>query len=148
VLKLGIEPRYCGVALSKARLVLVVEDDILSMRLMADLLLAFGFDVVEATSGEQALVLVESCQPDIVLMDIRLPGMTGFQALRAMRSKASTRDVPVIAVTASVMLGEREKIMQAGFTGYHPKPVQIPQLLKEIEQTLAVAPKHAPKSDA
>ncbi len=113
----------------------------MSQRLMADLLGATGYEVSVFTDAETALTASQASCPDLVLMDIRLPGMDGFAALAAFRADSRTRDVPVIAVTASVMLGEREKIMQAGFTGYHPKPIQISQLLKEIEQTLADAPK-------
>jgi CheY-like chemotaxis protein len=115
----------------------VVEDDPMSQRLMLDLLTATGYDVTVYGDAERGLAVMLAAPPALVLMDIRLPGMDGFAALVALRADAATRQVPVIAVTASVMLGEREKIMDAGFTGYHPKPIQIPLLLKEIEQTLA-----------
>jgi two-component system, cell cycle response regulator DivK len=115
----------------------VVEDDPMSQRLMLDLLTATGYDVAVYGDAESGLAAMLAAPPALVLMDIRLPGMDGFAALVALRADAAMRDVPVIAVTASVMLGEREKIMDAGFTGYHPKPIQIPLLLKEIEQTLA-----------
>ena len=120
----------------------------MSQRLMADLLEATGYQVTVFADAESGVAAMRAAPPDLVLMDIRLPGMDGFAALTALRADAVTRDVPIIAVTASVMLGEREKIMQAGFTGYHPKPIQISQLLKEIEQTLADTPRHAPKSSA
>ena len=128
--------------------IVVVEDDPMSQRLMVDLLVVTGYKVKAFGDAESGLVAMHAAPPDLVLMDIRLPGIDGFAALTALRADAATVDVPVIAVTASVMLGEREKIMQAGFTGYHPKPIQIAQLLKEIEQTLADTPKHAPQSDA
>ena len=116
--------------------IVVVEDDPMSQRLMADLLEATGYQVAVFADAESGVAAMRAAPPDLVLMDIRLPGMDGFAALTALRADAATRDVPIIAVTASVMLGEREKIMQAGFTGYHPKPIQITQLLKEIEETL------------
>ena len=128
--------------------IVVVEDDPMSQRLMVDLLEATGYAVSVFGDAESGLAAMHAVPPELVLMDIRLPGMDGFAALTALRADAATHDVPIIAVTASVMLGEREKIMAAGFTGYHPKPIQISQLLKEIEQTLADAPKHAPKSSA
>ena len=117
--------------------VLVVEDDPLSQRLMRDVLQVHGYDTVVAGSAEEGLLSAKSRRPDVVLMDIRLPGMDGFAALDALRAEPTTADVPVLAVTASVMMGEREKIMGAGFDGYHPKPIQIPQLLAEIAQMLA-----------
>lgn len=117
--------------------VLVVEDDPLSQRLMRDVLQVHGYDTVVAGSAEEGLLLAKAHRPDVVLMDIRLPGMDGFAALDALRAEPTTADVPVLAVTASVMMGEREKIMGAGFDGYHPKPIQIPQLLAEIAQMLA-----------
>lgn len=117
--------------------VLVVEDDPMSQRLMADLLGATGYEVAVFADAESALLAARASPPDLVLMDIRLPGMDGFAALDALRANIDTRDVPVIAVTASVMLGEREKIMQAGFTGYHPKPIQIQQLLAEVAHFVA-----------
>jgi two-component system, cell cycle response regulator DivK len=128
--------------MSAVRLV-VVEDDPMSQRLMHDLLSATGYDVTVYGDAESALAAMQTSAPALVLMDIRLPGMDGFAALMQMRAHAVTREVPVIAVTASVMLGEREKITQAGFTGYHPKPIQIPLLLKEIEAMLADSPKSA-----
>ena len=117
--------------------VLVVEDDRLSQRLMRDVLQVHGYDTVVAGSAEEGLLSAKARRPDVVLMDIRLPGMDGFAALDALRAEPTTADVPVLAVTASVMMGEREKIMGAGFDGYHPKPIQIPQLLAEIAQMLA-----------
>ena len=117
--------------------VLVVEDDPLSQRLMRDVLEVHGYDTVVAGSAEAGLRWAKARRPDVVLMDIRLPGMDGFAALDALRAEPTTADVPVLAVTASVMMGEREKIMGAGFDGYHPKPIQIPQLLAEIAQMLA-----------
>lgn len=118
----------------------------MSQRLMGDLLEATGYEVTVFADAESGVAAMRVAPPDLVLMDIRLPGMDGFAALTALRSEAATRDVPIIAVTASVMLGEREKIMQAGFTGYHPKPIQISQLLKEIELTLSNSSAHKPQT--
>lgn len=112
--------------------VLVVEDDPLSQRLMRDVLQVHGYDVFVAGSAEEGLTSARARRPDVVLLDIRLPGMDGFAALAALRAATETASVPVVAVTASVMLGEREKILNAGFDGYHPKPIQIPQLIAEV----------------
>jgi two-component system cell cycle response regulator DivK len=121
--------------------VLVVEDDPLSQRLMRDVLQVHGYDVLVAGTAEEGLDSARTRRPDLVLMDIRLPGMDGFAALDALRAAGETASVPVLAVTASVMLGEREKILNAGFDGYHPKPIQIPQLLAEVAHFVATGRK-------
>lgn len=121
--------------------VLVVEDDSLSQRLMRDVLSVHGYVAAVFDTAESGIADAAQHVPDLVLMDIRLPGMDGFAALRELRAMHATRTVPVVAVTASVMLGERQKIMDAGFDAYHPKPVQIPELLAQISSLLAVPPK-------
>jgi CheY-like chemotaxis protein len=122
------------------RRVMVVEDDPMSRRLMEDLLTATGFEVTSFESAEAAFVAMHVDAPDLLLMDIRLPGMDGFAALSSLRANVATRSLPVIAVTASVMLNERDKILRAGFNAYHPKPIQIAELLKLIDQTLTDTP--------
>jgi CheY-like chemotaxis protein len=119
------------------RHVMVVEDDPMSLRLMTDLLGATGFEVSAFESAEAALESLGHSHPDLVLMDIRLPGMDGFAALKALREVEATSALPVIAVTASVMLDERDKILKAGFNAYHPKPIQVGELLVLIATTLA-----------
>lgn len=119
-----------------SRRVMVVEDDPMSRRLLEDLLGATGHVVSSFESAEAALSAIEGAAPELLLMDIRLPGMDGFTALSALRSNAATSSLPVIAVTASVMLSERDKILSAGFNAYHPKPIQMAELLKLIDQTL------------
>jgi two-component system, cell cycle response regulator DivK len=131
--------------MSKRR-VMVVEDDPMSRRLMGDLLGATGFEVTSFESAESAFVAMRKQLPDLLLMDIRLPGMDGFAALSALRENAQTRLLPVIAVTASVMLNERDKILRAGFNAYHPKPIQMAELLKLIDQTLTDPPQPMEKT--
>lgn len=121
--------------------ILVIEDDALSQRLMRDVLSVHGHEAVVFDTAESGVADAASNRPQLVLMDIRLPGMNGFEALNALRARPETATIPVIAVTASVMLGEREKIVLAGFDAYHPKPVQIPELLAQITALLCAAPK-------
>jgi two-component system cell cycle response regulator DivK len=116
--------------------VLIVEDNERNLKLLRDLLEVKGYRVVTATSAEEALPLAQRDPPDLVVMDIGLPGMDGIAALHALRADSRTRTIPVIAVTASVMQPERETIMRAGFDGYMGKPVEIFGFLQLIQTTI------------
>jgi two-component system cell cycle response regulator DivK len=119
-----------------AKRILIVEDNERNLKLVRDLLEVMGYRVVAATSGEEALPLAQREPPDLVVMDIGLPGMDGIAALRALRADPRTQDVPVIAVTASVMQTERVTIMQAGFDGYMGKPIHVRGFLALVQDTL------------
>jgi len=119
-----------------AKRILIVEDNERNLKLVRDLLEVKGYRVVAATSGEEALPLAQREPPDLVVMDIGLPGMDGIAALRALRADPRTQDVPVIAVTASVMQTERVTIMQAGFDGYMGKPIDVRGFLALVQDTL------------
>jgi two-component system cell cycle response regulator DivK len=119
-----------------AKRILIVEDNERNLKLVRDLLEVMGYRVVAATSGEEALPLAQREPPDLVVMDIGLPGMDGIAALRALRADPRTQDVPVIAVTASVMQTERVTIMQAGFDGYMGKPIDVRGFLALVQDTL------------
>ena len=114
-------------------LILVVEDNEKNRKLARDVLKVKGYRVVEADSAEAALERVGEEVPDLVLMDIHLPGMTGIQALEQLRGKDSTRNIPVIAFTASVMPQDKHQITSAGFDGFVAKPIN----LKEFTATIA-----------
>ena len=116
--------------------VLLIEDNERNLKLLRDLLEVKGFRVLAATSAEEGLPLAQSEPPDLIVMDIGLPGMDGIAALQALRADARTRAIPVIAVTASVMQPEREIIMQSGFDGYMGKPIEIFGFLQLVETTL------------
>jgi CheY-like chemotaxis protein len=105
------------------RLVLVVEDNEKNRKLARDLLSFRGFRVAEATTATDALIAVRTERPDLVLMDIALPDMDGVEALRLLRDDPVTRDVPVVAVTAFAMKGDRERLLGEGFDGYVAKPI-------------------------
>jgi len=119
-----------------AKRVLVVEDNEKNLKLFRDLLEVKGYQVLTATSAEEGLPLAQRDPPDLIVMDIALPGMDGIAALLALRADARTRAVPVIAVTASVMKTEREMTMQAGFDGYMGKPIDVFGFLQLVETTL------------
>ena len=114
--------------------ILVVEDNEKNMKLFRDVLGATGYRTLEASTGEQALILAARHGPALVLMDIRLPDMTGVEALGRLRRHERTARIPVLALTAQAMKGDRERFIEAGFDGYLSKPVDIDELLATVEQ--------------
>jgi two-component system cell cycle response regulator DivK len=107
------------------KLVLIVEDNDKNLKLTRDLLRYHGFDTIEATSAEEAILLAQEHRPRLVLMDIQLPGMDGVAALERLRADAATTDIPVVALTASVMKEDRERFERAGFDGFITKPIDV-----------------------
>ncbi|HET7654181.1 MAG TPA: response regulator [Acidimicrobiales bacterium] len=107
------------------RLVLVVEDNEKNRKLARDLLSFRGFRVAEATTATDALIAARAEPPDLVLMDVALPDMDGVEALRLLRDDPLTSDVPVVAVTAFAMKGDRERLLDEGFDGYVAKPIDV-----------------------
>ena len=114
--------------------ILVVEDNEKSMKLFRDVLQATGYRTLEATTGRQALELAIEHAPDLVLMDIRLPDIDGVEALRRLRTDGRTASIPVLAVTAQAMHGDRERFIAAGFDGYISKPVNVVELVGTVRQ--------------
>jgi two-component system, cell cycle response regulator DivK len=118
-------------------LILVVEDNEQSRKLVRDVLKFKGYEIVEAESGEDGVRLAQERRPSLVLMDIRLPGIDGVEALRRLRAEADTRGIPVLAMTASVMLEDRQKIIDAGFDAFQSKPINVKDFVAAVEQLLA-----------
>ncbi len=114
--------------------VLVVEDNERNMKLFRDVLQASGYRTLEATTGEGAVELVVEHCPDLVLMDIQLPDIDGVEALGRLRAEERTASVPVLALTAQAMDGDRERFMAAGFDGYLSKPVDIADLVATVKR--------------
>jgi two-component system cell cycle response regulator DivK len=114
--------------------VLVVEDNEKNMKLFRDLLQAKGYETLEAGTGEDAVDLATERIPDLVLMDVQLPGIDGVEALRRLRADESTAGLRVVALTAQAMAGDRERFLEAGFDGYISKPVNVPEFLQAVEQ--------------
>ena len=119
------------------KLILIIEDNEKNMKLVRDVLQFNGYETTEATTAEDGLVLARSQHPALILLDIQLPGMDGFAALRQLRADPITKRTPVIAVTASVMERDRQKILEAGFDGYMTKPIHIKEFAEEIRTVLA-----------
>jgi two-component system cell cycle response regulator DivK len=114
--------------------ILVVEDNDKNMRLFRDVLLATGHRTLEATTGGQAVELATAHVPDLVLMDIHLPDIDGVEALARLRADERTTSVPVVALTAQAMEGDRERFLAAGFDGYLSKPVNVADLVATVKR--------------
>jgi two-component system, cell cycle response regulator DivK len=118
------------------RRILVVEDNPLNLKLVRDVLQVAGYHVVEAQSGEEGLRIAEEDPPDLVLMDLQLPGIDGTETLRRLREGTLGHDVPVVAVTALAMAEDKERAARAGFDGYVEKPISVRALPGQIEAFL------------
>jgi two-component system cell cycle response regulator DivK len=114
--------------------VLVVEDNERNMKLFRDVLDASGYRTLEATTGGEAIAMASEYAPDLVLMDIQLPDLDGVHALHRLRANARTATIPVLALTAQAMQGDRERFLAEGFDGYVSKPVNVRELLGIIRQ--------------
>lgn len=115
------------------KVVLVVEDNDLNMKLIRSLLILGKYRVLEAGNAEDGLILARQSQPDLILMDIQLPGMDGLAATRVLKEDSSLRGVPVLALTAHAMAGDEQKALEAGCDGYIAKPVDTRNFLKTLE---------------
>ena len=114
--------------------VLIVEDNEKNMKLVRDILQVMGYEPLEATTGAEALVVAAESAPALVLMDIQLPDLDGAEALRRLRSDERTARIPVLALTAQAMQGDRERFLAAGFDGYLSKPVDIDELIATVQR--------------
>ena len=114
--------------------VLIVEDNEKNMKLFRDVLQATGYSTLEATTGEEAIELSLSQAPALVLMDVQLPGIDGIGALERLRQNERTASIPVLALTAQAMSGDRERFLEAGFDGYLAKPVDVGALIEAVRE--------------
>jgi len=117
--------------------ILLVEDNEPSRDMLSRRLQRKGYDVTIATDGAEAVTMTDAMRPDLVLMDMSLPIMSGTEATKAIRQNESIRQVPILALTASAMPGDRELALEAGCDDYDTKPIDLPRLLKKIEALLA-----------
>jgi two-component system cell cycle response regulator DivK len=118
------------------KLVLIIEDNDKNMKLVRDVLQVKGYETMEAGTAEDGLAMAAGRKPDLVLMDIQLPGMNGIEALGRLRGDPATASIPVIAVTASVMQQDRKHITEAGFDAYVPKPLDLREFLATVKSVL------------
>ena len=121
------------------RKILVVEDNDMNMQLVEFLLEEGGYDIMKATSGEEALEVTRDSNgtpPDLILMDIHLPGMDGLSVVRAMKEEPRTSSVPILALTAHAMRGDKDRFLEAGCDGYISKPIDVKTFIASIEKYL------------
>ncbi len=116
--------------------VLVVEDNDMNMQLVEYLLEEGGFQILKATSGEEALSVTSKVIPDLILMDIHLPGMDGLSVVREMKANQRTMGIPILALTAHAMRGDRDRFLEAGCDGYISKPIDVKSFIPSIERFL------------
>ena len=116
--------------------ILYIEDNDDNVYMLKNRLTRAGFTVIVATDGAQGVAMTASEQPDIVLMDLTLPDMDGWEATRRIKAEPATRHIPVVALTANAMEGDREKALAAGCDDFDTKPVELPRLLEKIEALL------------
>lgn len=120
--------------------VLVVEDNALNMKLVSMLLRKAGYKVLQAHSANEAIALAHAHYPDLILMDVQLPGMDGLTATRILKNDESTRGIRVAALTALAMKGDEQRVIAAGCDGYIVKPIQYKSFLEEVDRLLAGSP--------
>ena len=116
--------------------ILIVEDNEDNWQILSRRLRRRGYDVVIARDGKQGLTMAKSDRPDLILMDMNLPLLDGWEATRLIKATTRGKDTPVIALTAHALTGDRDKALEAGCDDYHTKPVELPRLLEQIEAQL------------
>ena len=119
------------------RRILIAEDNAVNRELLRELLETHGHIVTEACNGEEALRLLDDSRPDILLLDLGMPVLDGYQTIRKIREKPSLAGLPVLAVTAYAMQGDKERILSSGFDGYMSKPIDPKLLYQELDRLLS-----------
>lgn len=119
-----------------AKTILIVEDDVLSMKLETDLLQAHGYDILQSVDGKDALSLAREHHPDLIIMDIQLPEISGMEYTKMLKADEELKDIPVLAVTAFAMKGDEEKFRAAACDGYISKPISIPNFLETVDKLI------------
>ena len=121
--------------------ILIVEDNEKNMKLVRDILQFKGYQTIEAVTGNQGLAAARERKPDLILMDIQLPDINGIQALRMIREDATLAKTPVVAVSASVMPDEQQKIVASGFDAYITKPIDLKSFVATVEKFAGIPAK-------
>lgn len=119
--------------------ILIVEDNEMNRDMLSRRLARRGYEIVMAVDGVEGIATAQTIRPDLILMDMSLPVVDGWQATRRLKADAATRAIPVIGLTAHAMAGDREKVIEAGCDDYDTKPVELPRLLQKIEALLSRA---------
>ncbi|RUR13603.1 response regulator [Legionella sp. km772] len=114
--------------------ILIVEDNELNLDMLSRRLQRKGYEVISAIDGEKGVMRAKTDSPDLILMDLSLPVLDGYDATRQLKSDSDTKAIPIIALTAHAMVGDREKAVAAGCDDYEVKPIELPRLLEKIEK--------------
>ncbi len=120
--------------MSEKKLVLHVEDNFDNRLLVRRLLQAYGYQVVEAENAAKAREILRSCQPNLILMDINMPDVDGYTLTNELKAMPNLLGVPVVAITANVMKGDRERTLSAGCDGYIEKPIDVDKFIEQVER--------------
>lgn len=120
-----------------AKTILIIEDDALNMKLFNDLLQSQGYNTVQTMDGREAVALVRETRPDVILMDIQLPEISGMELTRTIKADDGLKDIPIVAVTAFAMKGDEERIRESGCDGYISKPISVPGFLETVARFAA-----------
>ena len=118
-------------------LILIIEDNEKNRKLARDVLQVKGFRTIESETAEEGLELARDQSPALILMDIQLPGMDGITAMKQLKAESNTRNIPIIAITASAMTNNRTAMLAEGFDGYQTKPIGLKDFLVEVQRVLA-----------
>ena len=116
--------------------ILIIEDNEQNLYLATFLLERSGYEIVQARSGPEGIALAGRQRPDLILLDIQLPGMDGYDVAKALRRNEAVEEVPIVAVTSYAMVGDRERALASGCTGYIEKPINPETFVREIEENL------------
>jgi len=119
-----------------SQLILIVDDNENNRKLARDVLEFAGFDTLEATGGVEAVAMTVEHQPDLVLMDIRMPDLSGTEALKLLREDSRTAEIPIVALTSSTMHGDEERFLKEGFDGYLAKPISVKEFPDQVREFL------------
>ena len=117
-----------------AKTILIVEDNELNMKLFHDLLEAHNYDTLQTRDGNEALELAREHRPDLILMDIQLPGVSGLEVTRQIKADDELKSIPIIAVTAFAMKGDEDRIREGGCEAYNAKPIRIDELVATVQK--------------
>jgi two-component system cell cycle response regulator DivK len=119
-------------------LILIIEDNEKNRKLCRDVLQVKGYKTIESETAEEGLKLALERSPDLILMDIQLPGMDGITAMKQLKADPNTQSIPIIAITASAMTNNRTTMLAEGFDGYQTKPISLKDFLGEVQRVLAL----------
>jgi len=124
---------------SATKRILIVEDNALNMKLLRDVLEAYGYETITTGEGMEGVILACEHQPDLILMDIQLPDISGYDAVRQLKGHPPTRTIPVVAVTAFAMSGDERKALMSGCDAYLPKPISLRDFIGVVERFIGAA---------